>query len=481
MADAKSRPRLTTKLIKDTPPPATGAIILWDGDLPGFGLRISAGDVRTFFLNYRIGGSERRIKIGRLPQWVCEDVRLPKGLSPQEIDERAERSNNAREVAQALRRRVDKGEDPQEQKRERREAPTVADLIARYRNDHMPGLALDEPGRRNDELRKLAIVETALGSRTPVAEVHFGDIEAMHKKITARGRSVRANRILALASAMFGLARKPLAGENKAWLEGRNPCEGIKKNRECGKERFFSERELAAIHDALTTLSGQAADCIRLIMLTGCRPAEAAKSKWAEFDSEPGFWIKPPTNTKQRRVHRAPLAPPALELLERMRVTRDRDETRVFPPRQGGSRINLRPIWLMVRDRASVALWADGAPPIAELVADLYAGLARTPSVRECREEAGRRGVKLPTALLDGRLYDLRHSFASTGAGSGLSLPVIGRLLGHANPSATQRYAHLADDPLRRAADQIGSTIANAGKGGSEADNVETMRKRFGK
>jgi integrase len=136
----------------------------------------------------------------------------------------------------------------------------------------------------------------------------------------------------------------------------------------------------------------------------------------------------------------------------------------------------------MVRERASVALWADGTPPVAELVADLFAGLARTPTVRECREEAGRRGLTLPTALLDARIYDLRHTFASTGSGSGLSLPVIGRLLGHANPATTQRYAHLADDPLRRAADQIGSTIANAGKGGAEADNVEAMRKsRFTK
>jgi integrase len=136
---------------------------------------------------------------------------------------------------------------------------------------------------------------------------------------------------------------------------------------------------------------------------------------------------------------------------------------------------------LAVRERASVALWADGAPEVAAVIADLYAGLRRTPTVRECREEAGRRGVQLPTALMDGRLYDLRHSFASTGAGSGLSLPVIGRLLGHASPATTQRYAHLADDPLRRAADQIGSTIANAGRGGADAGNVAGMRKKSGR
>jgi integrase len=64
-------------------------------------------------------------------------------------------------------------------------------------------------------------------------------------------------------------------------------------------------------------------------------------------------------------------------------------------------------------------------------------------------------------AGLDGvRLHDLRHSFASVGAGASLRLPIIGNLLGHSQPSTTQRYAHLDADPMRRAAETIGSTIA---------------------
>jgi integrase len=60
------------------------------------------------------------------------------------------------------------------------------------------------------------------------------------------------------------------------------------------------------------------------------------------------------------------------------------------------------------------------------------------------------------------RLHDLRHSYASVGAGSGLGLPIIGKLLGHSNSKTTERYAHLAADPLRRASDTIGSAIAKA-------------------
>jgi integrase len=64
------------------------------------------------------------------------------------------------------------------------------------------------------------------------------------------------------------------------------------------------------------------------------------------------------------------------------------------------------------------------------------------------------------------RIYDLRHTFAAMGAGGGLGLPLIGRLLGHTQARTTQRYAHLGDDPLREAADKIAAAITGAGKGG---------------
>jgi integrase len=72
-------------------------------------------------------------------------------------------------------------------------------------------------------------------------------------------------------------------------------------------------------------------------------------------------------------------------------------------------------------------------------------------------------------ARLNGvRLHDLRHTYASFGAGGGLGLPIIGKLLGHTQSATTARYAHLDNDPLRRAAENIGGQIAAAleGKGG---------------
>jgi integrase len=85
------------------------------------------------------------------------------------------------------------------------------------------------------------------------------------------------------------------------------------------------------------------------------------------------------------------------------------------------------------------------------------------------KDGAPRADLKKPWAAvtkaagLDGvRIHDLRHSFASVGAGASLGLPIIGKLLGHSQASTTQRYAHLAADPMRRAVETIGATIAAA-------------------
>ena len=76
------------------------------------------------------------------------------------------------------------------------------------------------------------------------------------------------------------------------------------------------------------------------------------------------------------------------------------------------------------------------------------------------------------------RLHDLRHSFASVGVGASLGLPIVGKLLGHKSTETTQRYAHLDADPLRRASNAIGATIAAALEGRSPADNVIEMGRR---
>jgi integrase len=414
--------------MKSVHPSEKGALTYWDDDprAKGFGVRVYAGGAASFFINYRVDGRERRHTIGSYPTWSVEA---------------------ARERAKELRREIDRGHDPAGAKRERREAPTVQDLIDRYVEEHLPtktagGARPDISAQRiEDEKKMLAEIANHLGKHTKVADVHGGDVRDMHRSISESigrlgPRRVRANRILAVASKMFSLSLVPLAGENKPWRDAvmGNPCKGIKKNYEEAKGRLYSPKELAAISDALAQYPGVAADCVRLVTLTGCRPGEAMQAQWPELDKEPGYWIKPSAHTKQRKTHRLPLSPPAIELIERLRKKRKGKGEWVFPGDIEGEPLKaLHHVWHFVRERA---------------------GFGK-----------------------DARLYDLRHTVASTGAGAGLSLPIIGRLLGHVSARSTQRYAaHLADDPLKAAADKIGNIIDGAGKPAAEVHDIREGR-----
>jgi integrase len=431
---------------------------IWDEEIVGFGLRVHRKGTKSFFFDYRFNGHAKRIAIGKYTG--------PQG---------AWTAAAAREKAKEYRKLVDGGADPAG---ERREAPTVQDLIERYVADHMPKLAggkdADDP-RTKDTKRMLAIIGGHLGVHTLVRDVHSGDVQAMHRAITESGRPVRANRVLAVCSKMFSLSLVARAGENKAWrtqVDG-NPAKGVEKNPEEEAGRLYSQAELWAIATALGEYPGVAADCVRLIMVTGARPIEAQRARWTEFDVEPQTWVKPSAHTKQRKVHHLPLSPPAIELVERLRAERVKVEGRtspyVFPGDVPGEHIAaLWHVWHHVRDRGTVLLWAgSGDEAVAGVVADLRAALGREPTAAECLGGAAAAEVEMPVGLLgrtkenQSRLYDCRHTFASLGAGGGLSLPIIGRLLGHTTARSTQRYArHLADDPVRAAAAKITSNAA---------------------
>jgi integrase len=447
--------------VKTAAIPPTGSALHWDSEISGFGLRVHAKGTKSFFLNYRINGREKRITIGKWPAWSALRARIR---------------------AKELRQEIDRGNDPASDKRERREAPTVQDLIDRYTDDHLPKLA----GRHNDTKRMLAEIGKHLDVHTLVRDIHGGDIQAMHRAITESGRPVRANRIMSVCSKMFSLSLVPKAGENKPWrnaVDG-NPCKGIEKNPEEEAGRLYSQAELWAIATALGEYPGVAADCVRLIMVTGCRPIEAMRARWTEFDIEPQTWVKPSAHTKQRKTHHLPLSPPAIELIDRLRAERTKAAARrraeggeqldshyVFPGDVPGEHIAaLWHVWHFVRERATVLLWAGSEDEgVASVVADLRAALGREPTAAECLGGAAAAGVEMPIGLLGktketmARLYDCRHTFASLGAGGGLSLPIIGRLLGHTTARSSQRYArHLADDPVRAAATKITNTITGA-------------------
>jgi len=396
---------LTDAIVRSLGTPASGNKITYDGGDPkkrvrGFGVRITAAGARAFVLNYRAGGIERRYTIGSFPVWSV---------------------SAAREEAKRLRREIDRGEDPVRGRRDYREAPTVADLCDRYIEEHASARKR-ERSRLEDAGLIRQWIRPELGAQR-VAEIRAVDVEKLHRKITRYGTPIRANRVVALLSRMFSLAVR--------WeLRADNPASGIERNHEEPRQRYLSGDELRRLTEALVTHPNQAAaNAIRLLLLTGARRAEVLAATWDQFDLEAGIWIKPSSHTKQKKEHRLPLSAPARQLLAEIRESQRRG---------GGGNRELPPFVFPAQKPAQ-----KSKGHMVELKG-AWAAICKA--------------AQLPRV----RVHDLRHTYASVLASAGLSLPIIGALLGHTQPGTTARYAHLFDDPLRAATERVGAIVTAA-------------------
>jgi integrase len=326
----------------------------------------------------------------------------------------------ARDEAKLLKQEVDRGGDPLGKDQVDREAPTVKDLCDQFEAEHIDKLR----DRTQYDYRGIIRhhIVPVLG-KLKVAAVGFKDVERLHRKISA---PVRANRVIAILSKMFALAIK--------WqLRPDNPCKGVERNREHARERYLKPDELQRLTEALAEYPDQdAADIFRLLLLTGARRGEVLGATWDQFDLKEGVWTKPATATKQKQRHEVPLNAPARQLLAHRLSKRDASPW-VFPGRSHGHRINLDRSWGLICKAAGI------------------------------------------TGL---RIHDLRHSYASTLVSAGFSLPTIGALLGHSQPQTTARYAHLFDDPLRKATERAGAILAPKTKAPGE---VKKFPARAGK
>ena len=406
--------KLTDTIVKALPAPAKGNKITYDSDVKGFGIRITAAGARAFILNYRTRyGRERRYTIGSYPDW---------------------KTSVARDEASNLKKLIDVGQDPMEQVEADRGAKTVADLCDRFDEEHLPkcreSTQRDYRALINNEIRPAL-------KHVKVADLSFSDINDLHRKITKRGARYVANRTVAVMSKMLSLAIK------WGWRTD-NPAIGIERNQEEKRHRYLSTAELASLTTALAEHSDQqAANIVRLLLLTGARRGETQAMKWADVDLQAGVWTKPGSTTKQKTIHRVPLSAPARQLLSSIHVEAEVAVERkrrpqpmseyVFPGRGGqGFRQEIKHQW-------------------AELCK--AAGLVTAHTVTDAK------GRETTVLRATARLHDLRHTYASVLASAGLSLPIIGALLGHSQPATTARYSHLMDDPLRQATERVGAIV----------------------
>jgi integrase len=391
--------------------------ILWDTGVRGFGVIAFRNGGKVYCAQYRKDGRSRRTRIGEHGRLTPED---------------------ARKLAKVILGAVESGADPIAERRAARAVRTFGAVADDFLKLHVAA----KRKRRTLEEYTLTLRNNVLpfiGARR-IVELRRADVTKLHNK--QANTPYQANKALSIISAVWNWAAKR---DEVAFAD--NPAKGVERYREQGRERYLTIDELGRIGVALiqgetiglpytidetrpkskhapkpekrrTKLDPFAAAAIRLLILTGARRREILDARWEHVDFERGILNLPDSKTGKKSIYLSAAAQAVLASLPRV---------------EGNPHI------------------VPGAMPGAPR-ADL-----KKPWAAICKS-ADLQGV---------RLHDLRHSFASFGAGASLGLPIIGKLLGHSQPSTTHRYAHLDASPMRRAVETIGATISAAMAGAS--------------
>ncbi len=414
--------KLTKKIIEDAKP-AGKELWLWDSQLPGFGVRVKPSGHRSYVIQYRDEARRtRRLTIGRHGVLTTEEARW-----------------QARQLLAAVAR----GESPAQERREAREAartpePTMEDLCRRYLAEWAE--VRKKPKSIKDDQQKIDDYILRAWRNRPVASITRRDVDALRVKL--KDRPIQANRVLALLSKMMNLA------EVWEWRpDGSNPVRHVERYRETKRQRYLTEKELARLGEALRAREAEgehppAVLAVLRLLFTGARTSEILTLRWQHVDLQRGLAHLPDSKTGAKTLI---FGPPVVQLLQ------DAKKTQRGPwvcPGQGGGRLaDLKTPWRKVKEKVD--------------------------QLQDKEQAEGTLKKRDRVDLSDLRLHDLRHAFASSAAGQGVSLHVIGGLLGHAATATTARYAHLATSPLQQAAAQISGHIAAVLNGAPEGEVVD--------
>ena len=363
--------RITKKLVDAAKHPAKGQVFLRDEELRGFALRVTAGGSKSFILEREIHGRVRRMTLGKYGDFTLDRA---KTLAKEKIGE------------------IARGNDPAEERHQRRHGVTFGELEALYLERH----AIHKKSASND----VGLIKNHLAAwRTrKLTAISRADICAKHADMGAAGHKTGANAMVRLVRCMFNRAI------DWGLFDGDNPASRVKMFKEVSRDRFVTPDELPRLWRALQRESNHYVRAAFVVgLLTGARRSEVLQMRWADLDLRQSLWKIPVT--KAGRTHYIPLPRAVVEELRRLPKLEGNEF--VFCGRWGRSHlINVSKPWRRIRKEAK---------------------------------------------LQDLRVHDLRRTLGSWLVAAGASLPLIGKALNHSQQSTTAIYARLQLDPVRLA------------------------------
>jgi site-specific recombinase XerD len=400
---------ITIEVVKSVNP----GEIIWDTKVVGFAVRRQKSEARTYVVKTRVNNQQRWFTIGRHGSpWTPE---------------------KARREAQRILGSVAEGQDLSSIRDEHKASMTMGDLCDLYLQEAIAGNILTKYG----EPKKTSTIDTDRGrierhikpllKKKLVKDVTTQDVKlfmhyvaigktATDVKTGLRGRAIvaggrgTATRTVGLLGGIFSYAL-----DNGMRPDETNPVHGLKRYPDKKENRFLTPPEFGKLGEAMAEAEDDGEGIyglagIRLLMLTGCRKSEILTLEWEHVDFENTCLRLPDSKTGEKVVL---LGVPALDLL--LSLPRIRNNQYVLPGKKKRHHlVGLPKIWERIKARADLD-WAT--------------------------------------------LHILRHSFASFGAGAGLGLPIIGKLLGHNDASTTLRYTKVDLDPAKMAVNQISKGI----------------------